>query len=108
MTDPKTRFKRLGSDGVLTHLYADASWCSISAPMNHWLPLSHEIQREARSGDPAPRGTINSTLHEDHDVTVSEHGLGIDLNQEGRIVHIDHSQFDRLIEILRRQERDAA
>ena len=51
---------------------------------------------------------VKSNFHPDHDITISEHGMGLDLNQEGRIIHIDESQFDRLLEILRRQERDAA
>jgi hypothetical protein len=52
------------------------------------------------------REHIPSTVHEDHDITITSHGLGLDINQEGRIVHIDHSQFDRLIEILRRRGKD--
>ena len=44
--------------------------------------------------------TIESSIHPDHDIEVTEHGLGLDIAQNGLVVHIDHSQFDRLCEIL--------
>lgn len=46
---------------------------------------------------------VKSNFHPDHDITVTEHGMGLDLNQEGRLIHIDESQFERLIEIFCQQ-----
>jgi len=51
---------------------------------------------------------VKSDFHPDHDITVTEHGLGIDLNQNGNLLHVDQGQYERLAEILRRQEREVA
>ena len=43
---------------------------------------------------------IESSITPDHDIEITEHGMGLDIAQNGLVVHVDHSQFQALAELL--------
>lgn len=44
---------------------------------------------------------VESSITPDHDFEVTEHGFGLDISQNGLTVHVDHSQFKALRQMLR-------
>lgn len=48
---------------------------------------------------------IESSISQSHDIEATEHGLGLDLCQNGLCIHIDHSQFGELSKMLSNSEQ---
>ena len=44
---------------------------------------------------------IESSITPAHDIEITEHGFGIDIAQNGLVIHVDHSQFDELVAVIK-------
>ena len=43
---------------------------------------------------------IEASISETNDLEVRPHGMGVDLAQNGLVIHVEHGQIDDLVRIL--------